>query len=72
VAAHQAARHHAEILNEELKTCQDTRLIDQMTAERLQHEELVERLVERGYQRDNIKTYPIYSASAAPSKRCTR
>ncbi|KAG1680427.1 hypothetical protein FOA52_015519 [Chlamydomonas sp. UWO 241] len=48
-----------KILIVELKTCQDTRPTDQMTAARQQHEELVERLVERGYQRDNIKIYPI-------------
>ncbi|KAG1681567.1 hypothetical protein FOA52_014075 [Chlamydomonas sp. UWO 241] len=48
-----------DILIVELKTCPDTRPTDQMTAARQQHEELVERLVERGYQRDNIKIYPI-------------
>jgi hypothetical protein len=41
----------------ELKTCQDTPT--ELTAARLQHEELVERLVQRGYQRDKIKIYPI-------------
>jgi broad-specificity NMP kinase len=50
------ARHDICIV--ELKTCQDTRPTDQLTAARLQHEELVERLVQRGYQRDK-KIYPI-------------
>jgi hypothetical protein len=51
------ARHDICIV--ELKTRQDTRPTDQLTAARLQHEELVERLVQRGYQRDKIKIYPI-------------
>jgi adenylate kinase family enzyme len=50
------ARHDICIV--ELKTCH-TRPTDQLTAARLQHEELVERLVQRGYQRDKIKIYPI-------------
>jgi hypothetical protein len=49
------ARHDICIV--ELKTCQDTPT--ELTAARLQHEELVERLVQRGYQRDKIKIYPI-------------
>jgi hypothetical protein len=48
------ARHDICIV--ELKTCK-TRPTDQLTAARLQHEELVERLVQRGYQRDKIKIY---------------
>ncbi|KAG1676447.1 hypothetical protein FOA52_002267 [Chlamydomonas sp. UWO 241] len=48
-----------DILIVEHKTCQDTQPTDQMTAARQQHQELVERLVERGYQRDNIKIYLI-------------
>ncbi|KAG1652285.1 hypothetical protein FOA52_010309, partial [Chlamydomonas sp. UWO 241] len=55
----QAEIDRHDILIVELKACQDTRPTDQMTAARQQHEELVERLVERGYRRDNIKIYPI-------------
>jgi hypothetical protein len=39
--------------------CQDSRPTDQLTAARLQHEELAERLVQR--HRDKIKIYPIPS-----------
>jgi exonuclease III/ribonuclease HI len=55
----QEDRAQHDICIVELKTCQDTRPTDQLTAARLQHEELVERLVQRGYQRDKIKIYPI-------------
>ncbi|KAG1680547.1 hypothetical protein FOA52_014994 [Chlamydomonas sp. UWO 241] len=46
----QADIERHEILSVELNlvTCHDTRPTDQMTAARQQHEELVERLVERG------------------------
>jgi hypothetical protein len=49
------ARHDICIV--ELKTCQHA--ADRPADARLQHEELVERLVQRGYQRDKIKIYPI-------------
>jgi hypothetical protein len=66
VAAHQAARHHALQHARTLagrqsaarhlhRGAQDPRHAptDQLTAARLQHEELVERLVQRGYQRQD-------------------
>jgi hypothetical protein len=46
----------------------DTRPTDQLTAARLQHEELVERLVQR-LPATRSRSTPSYSASAAPSTR---